>query len=151
MLSCQACWQTSNIAANEGKYIRILEVGYSSDTKYEEKFQEKTQQHQALVNALTQWGYDVRRLVYIMKVLAKAFTIRICTVYKSNLETLVDLGITRHQSLSVLRKLHMHASTCLHNIIKERRYLERCTRNGKSKTYTRTHVTTRRGQLQAWG
>ena len=26
--------------------VCILEVGYSSDTKYEEKFQEKTQQHQ---------------------------------------------------------------------------------------------------------
>ena len=118
--------------------VWILEVGYSSDTRYEEKFQEKTQQHQALVNAPTQWGYDV-----YLRPLPLGFA---GTIYKSNLETLVDLGITRHQSLSVLRKLHMHAITCLHNIIKERRYLERCIRNGKSKTYTRTHVTTRRGQ-----
>ena len=53
----------------------------------------KTQQHQALVNALTQWSYDVH-----LRPLPLGFA---GTVYKSNLETLVDLGITRHQSLSV--------------------------------------------------
>ena len=88
--------------------VWILEVGYSSDTKYEENFQEKTQQHQALVHALTQWGYDVH-----LRPLPLGFA---GTVYKSNLESQVDLGITRHQSLSVLRKLHMQAITCLHNL-----------------------------------
>ena len=117
--------------------VWILEVGYNSDTKYEEKFQEKTQQHQPLVNALTQWGYDVH-----LRPLPLGFA---GTIYKSNPTTLADLGITRYQSLSVLRKLHIHAITCLHNIIKGRRYLERCTRNRKSQT-RETHVTTRRGQ-----
>ena len=53
----------SNLLTHTGhnckrRKVRILEVGYSSNTKYEEKFQEKTLQHQALVNTLTQWGYD---------------------------------------------------------------------------------------------
>ncbi len=53
----------SNLLTHTGhnckrRKVRILEVGYSSNTKYEEKFQEKTLQHQALVNTLTQRGYD---------------------------------------------------------------------------------------------
>ena len=65
-----------------------LEVGYSSETKYKEKFQEKTLQHQALVNALTQWGYDVH-----LRPLPLGFA---STVYNTNLKTLIDLGVTRH-------------------------------------------------------
>ena len=115
--------------------VWILEVVYNSNTKCEEKLREKIQQHQALVNALTKWGCNLH-----LRPLPLGFA---GTVYKSNLETLEDLGITRYQSLSVLRKLqshacnHMHAITCLHNIIEGRRYLERCTRNGKSQTYAK--------------
>ena len=96
--------------------VWILEVGHSSDTKYEEKLQEEILQHQALVNVLTTWGYDVQ-----LRPLPLGFA---GTIYKSNLKALIDLGITGHQSLSILRKLHIHAITCLHSTIRERRYLK---------------------------
>ncbi len=37
---------------------------------------------------------------------------------------LQDLGLQRAVANGVLRKLHMHAITSLHNVIKARRYLE---------------------------
>ncbi len=37
---------------------------------------------------------------------------------------LQDLGLQRTVAKGVLKKLHMHAITSLHNIMKERRYLE---------------------------
>lgn len=50
------------------------------------------------------------------------------TVYKLKpsvkQEALVDLGTTKHQSLSVFHKLHMHAMTCLHDIMKKREILK---------------------------
>jgi len=72
------------------------------------------------------------------------------TIYKTNLTTLMDLGITRHQSLATLRKLHIHAISCLHNITTERRYLERFQRHTKDHgSRTRNvncSIATRRGQ-----
>ena len=43
----------------------------------------------------------------------------------STLPMLQDLGLQRAVAKKVLKKLHIHAIACLHNIIKERRYLER--------------------------
>ena len=51
---------------------------------------------------------------------------------------------------SVRHDLHIHAISCLHNIIKERRYLERFQRHTKDhRSRTRNvncHIATRRGQ-----
>jgi len=46
------------------------------------------------------------------------------TIYNCNLSMLQDLGLQRTVAIGVLKKLHTHAILCLHNIIKERRYLE---------------------------
>ena len=46
------------------------------------------------------------------------------TVYNCNLSMLQNLGLQRTVAKGVLKELHMHAITPLHNIIKERRYLE---------------------------
>ncbi len=92
--------------------VCVLEVGYGSDTKYEEIWQTKTEQHQTLIRLLTHFGYEVHLRPLPLGVAG--------TVYKTNLTTLVDLGITRHQSLGTLRKLHIHAISCLHNIIKKK-------------------------------
>ncbi len=46
------------------------------------------------------------------------------TIYNCNLSMLQDLGLQRTVAKGVLKKLHMHAITSLHNIIKERRYVE---------------------------
>jgi len=122
--------------------VWVLEVGYGSDTKYEEIWQTKTEQHQTLIRLLTHFGYEVHLRPLPLGVAG--------TIYKTNLTTLVDLGITRHQSSGTLRKLHIHAISCLHNIIKERRYLERFQRHTKDhKGHTQNancSVTARRGQ-----
>ena len=41
------------------------------------------------------------------------------------LAMLQDLGLQRAVAKHVLKNLHSHAIVCLHNIIKERTYLER--------------------------
>lgn len=40
------------------------------------------------------------------------------TIYKSGCSALTELGFSNNQAKSILKKLHMHAITCLHNIIK---------------------------------
>ncbi len=46
------------------------------------------------------------------------------TIYNCNPSMLQDLGLQRTVAKEILKKLHMHAITSLHNIIKERRYFE---------------------------
>lgn len=80
--------------------VWMLEVGYNSNTKYEEKFQEKTQQHQALVNALTQWGYDVH-----LRPLPLGFA---GTIYKSTLRTIA------HHQIPITKCAEEAPHTCNH-------------------------------------
>ena len=47
------------------------------------------------------------------------------TVYTLNLSVLQEFGLNRSAAKTVLKTLHLHAIRCLHNIVKERRYLER--------------------------
>jgi hypothetical protein len=65
--------------------VWVLEVGYGSDTKYEEIWQTKTEQHQTLISLLTHFGYEVHLRPLPLGVAG--------TIYKTNLTTLVDLGI----------------------------------------------------------
>ncbi len=65
--------------------VWVLEVGYGSDTKYEEIWQTKTEQHQTLIRLLTHFGYEVHLRPLPLGVAG--------TIYKTNLTTLVDLGI----------------------------------------------------------
>ncbi len=46
--------------------IKIVEGGYCSDTRYEEKLQEKGAQHKALEEALKDYGYNVTTLPTII-------------------------------------------------------------------------------------
>ena len=46
------------------------------------------------------------------------------TINNCNLSMLEDLVLQKTVAKGVLKKLHMHAITSLHNIIRERRYLE---------------------------
>ena len=62
------------------------------------------------------------------------------TMYNCNLSMMQDLGLQRPVAKGVMMRLHMHAITSLHNIIKGRRYLEN---NGR-------YALQARGQEQ-WG
>ena len=46
--------------------VKIVEGGYCSDTRYEEKLQEKEAQHKALEEALKAYGYNVTTLPIII-------------------------------------------------------------------------------------
>ena len=122
---------------NRARRVWILKGGYCSDTMYHEKLQEKTQQHQALVNMLTSYGYDVHLLPFPLGLAG--------TIYKSNCDALQDLGLGRSSSLTTLRKLHVHAIKCLHNIIKARRYLERHTRLSRQNFRSRSEMRSGQG------
>ncbi len=87
------------------------------DFRCQENLFQNTQQHELLVSLLTQWGYNV-----LMRPMPLGYA---GTIYKSNLIALMDLGLTRLQGRDTLRKLHVHAIKRLHNIITQRRYLER--------------------------
>ena len=49
---------------NRARQLLILGGGYCSNTMYHEKLEEQTQQHQALVNMLMNYGYDVHLLSF---------------------------------------------------------------------------------------
>ena len=83
---------------------------------YAEKVAEKNEQHEKLVDMLKLYGYDV-----YLRPMPLGYA---GTIYNCNLLMLQDLGLQRTVAKGVLKKLHMHAITSLHNIIKERRYLE---------------------------
>ena len=93
-----------------------MEGGYCADPRYAEKVAETSEQHEKLVDMLKMYGCDVHLRPMP---LGYAGTIYIC-----NLSMLQDFGLQRTAAKGVLKKLHMHAITSLHNLIKERRYLE---------------------------
>ncbi len=95
--------------------IWIVEGGYCADTRYAEKVAEKNEQHEKLVDMLKMFGYDVQ---------LRPMPLVYAAIYNCNLSMLQDLGLQRTVAKEVLKKLHTHAILCLHNIIKERRYLE---------------------------
>ncbi len=96
--------------------IWIVEGGYCADTRYAEKVAEKNEQHEKLVDMLKMYGYDVQ-----LRPMPLGYA---GTIYNCNVSMLQDLGLQRTVAKGVLKKLRTHAILCLHNIIKERRYLE---------------------------
>ncbi len=48
---------TAHMPYGKARHIWIVEGGYCSDTRYEEKLKEKEAQHQALQEALEDYGY----------------------------------------------------------------------------------------------
>ena len=98
-----------------------MEGGYCSDTKFADtKFEDKlaeTLKHERLIELLKFYVYDVwlgpMPLGYAS------------TIYTNNLSVLPEFGLNRSAAKTVLQRLHMHAISCLHNIVKARRYLER--------------------------
>ena len=106
-----------------------MKGGYCADTRYVEKMAEKTNNMKGnMVDMLKMYGYDVH-----LRPMPLGYA---GTIYNCNLSTLQDLGLQRPVAKGVLKKLHMHAITSLHNIIKGRRYLEN---NGRYALQARGH------------
>ena len=97
--------------------VWVVELGYSADTRYLEKVQEKTDQHEVLCNLLRAEGYEV---IFLPIVLGTAGTL-----YKCLEKATTELRIPPAQRKKLFTKLHLHSVHTLYNILKQRRYLER--------------------------
>ena len=89
-----------------------MEGGYCSDTQFEEK---STQRLYSMKGWLEypkctgmMCGWDL--LGYAG------------TTYTNDMSVLQEFGLNRSAARTVLKRLHLHAISCLHKIIKERRY-----------------------------
>lgn len=78
---------------------------------------DKQNQHRQLEQALKLTGYEV---IYCPLILGHGGT-----VYKSNHEVLLKLGLRKQQAQKLLTRLSQHAIRSLLNIITQRRLLER--------------------------
>ena len=82
--------------------IKIVEGGYCSDTRYEEKLQEKGAQHKALEEALKDYGYNVSTLPIIIG--------QSGSQYHTTSDALAKIGIEHGPASKVMSKLHEHSS-----------------------------------------
>ncbi len=90
--------------------IKIVEGGYCSDTRYEEKLQEKGAQHKA-------FGYDVTTLPIIIG--------QSGSQHHTTSDALAKIGIEHGPASKVMSKLHEHSVLTFHKILTSRRVLER--------------------------
>ena len=84
------------------------------------KWQKKNEQHEKLADMLKMYTSDVH-----LRRMPLGYA---GTIYNCNLSMLQVLGLHKTMAKRVLKKLHMHAITSPHNIIKEKRSLENSNR-----------------------
>ena len=104
-------------AAKHMHAISIVEVGYTSDTQWQEKLRQKEGQHAELTAALREAGWTAECLVILLG--------RTGTVYKRDLAALHSMGIGKAAARTLLTKLSAHAVLAAHDIGMTRRRLER--------------------------
>ncbi len=96
--------------------IKIVEGGYCSDTRYEEKLQEKGAQHKALAEALKEYGYNVTTLPIIRQSGSQCHTTS---------DALAKIGVEHGLASKIMSKLHEHSVLTFHKILTSRRVPER--------------------------
>ena len=122
--------QTADASTECQRKIWLLERGGRggvlcslADTKVQDKMDEKVKQHSALKKLLLEYGYEC---TYMALPLEHAIVL-----YKTKFTELTEhLGVRKTEACTLLKKLHMLAIICLHNIIKCRRHLEACHKPG---------------------
>ncbi len=97
--------------------IKTVEGGYCPDTRYEEKPQEKEAQHEALMGALKDYGYNVTTLPILIG--------QSGSHYHTSCYALAKIGIEHGPAGKVMSKLHEHSVLTFHKILTSRRVLER--------------------------
>jgi len=97
--------------------IGIIELGYTSDTRYLDKVKVKTEQHEVLCKLLAHEGYEV---IFLPIVLGSAGTLFRCLERATK-----ELGIPSTQKDKLYSKLHLHSIHTLHKLVQLRRSLER--------------------------
>ncbi len=108
---------TPLMPTGDPRSIKIVEGGYCSDTRYEEKLQEKGAQHKALEEALKDYAYNVTTLPIIIG--------QSGSQYHTTSDALAKIGIEHGPASKVMSKLHEHSVLTFHKILTSRRVLER--------------------------
>ena len=96
-----------------------MEVGYCSDTQWRAKVADKLQQHEQLMIALEQAGWQVDRTPHIIVIGARG------AIYHSGREALLKLGLSKTQASNVLIDIHLHTVQAVYDLSLARRRLER--------------------------
>ena len=99
--------------------IQVVEVGYCSDTQWRAKVADKLQQHEQLMIALEQAGWQVDRTPHIIVIGARG------AIYHSGREALLKLGLSKTQASNVLIDIHLHTVQAVYDLSLARRRLER--------------------------
>ena len=87
----------------------LLEGGYCANTKVQDKIDEKMKQHGALKDLLLEYGYECAYMAFPLG--------HVGAIYNTYFMALTEyLGVPKTEACTLLKKLHMHAITCLHNI-----------------------------------
>ena len=100
--------------------VWVIEIGYSSDTRYRERLQEKRDQHAELCSLLAARGYAVELVPIILGSMG--------SIYRSVDESLRRLGVAPARVPALLHALTLHAMQYVHKIIRTRRQLEHSSR-----------------------
>ena len=98
------------------KKITILEIGYVADTRYDDKYKAKVQQHRSLCQILEKEGHEVKLYPVILGTQGSVFN-----CFKAAMSA---VGVQGPHQMALARKLHDHAVTSLSKIIRSRRFLE---------------------------
>ena len=98
------------------RHIHIVEIGYTSEGRYQEKLAEKQEQHRRLVELLKASGYEV----HVHNIIVGSTG----GIFKASMADLESLGISKERCKRLARKIHEHSIFWLHNIIRKRRQLE---------------------------
>ena len=107
---------SANVQNNRPRKVWIVEGGYCTDTRYNDKYRRKETQHKHLLTLL-----QARRFEVILLPVILGFT---GAIYKTTVSALPALGIEKAQTKKLLYDLHAHAVQTHHSIIKSRRKLE---------------------------
>ena len=112
--------------------VWIVELGYGADTRYDEKFEEKQQQHTRLVSLLESRGFHVIVLPIILGVGG--------TIFHTVEDSLRQLGIAGARVKTTMQNLHRHSVQALQNIVRQRRILEAPRGRGSGRRFGRTQT-----------
>ena len=107
----------SSQVAGRPRKIWVVELGYSSDTRYLDNLAEKKLQHAQLCELLTTEGYDVHLLQIILGSAGRVFK---CLQHAAK-----ELEIPPARRKTKFSKIHLHSVHTLQNLVSQRRYLER--------------------------
>jgi len=96
--------------------VQVVEVGYTSDLSYQDKYVQKQEQHQRLLEALQRQGWTTQLHVIVLGVAATAFT--------TTTTALTSLGISPDRVKKCTKKLLEQTVASSAGIIRYRRHLE---------------------------